>query len=129
MGMVLLDRFRVPTVGQVVKHHLDDFNVGVIHPRTPLFIEANVRHGVRLYYHGITLPESDWESRLHRTVELEGLFVRGVVSDRLMRHPAERSNEPQLRECRRVGCAFWLVEVYGERGSAGCKESAIPPVL
>ena len=47
----------------MVKHHLDDCNVGVIHPRTPLFIEANMRHGVRLCYHGPTLPECARESR------------------------------------------------------------------
>jgi hypothetical protein len=65
MGMVLLNRLRIPPAGQMVKHHLDDFNVGVIHPRTPLFIEANMRRGVHLCYHGTTLPESERESRTH----------------------------------------------------------------
>jgi hypothetical protein len=63
MGTVFLDRLRVPPLGQMVKHYLDDLNVGVIHPRTPVFIEANMWNGVRLCYHGTTLPESGRESR------------------------------------------------------------------
>jgi len=34
-----------------------------------VFIEANVRNGVRLCYHGTTLPESDRESRPHRAYD------------------------------------------------------------
>lgn len=67
MGMVFLYRLRVPPISQVVEHHLDNLNVGVIHPRTSVFIKANMRNGVRLCYHGTTLPESGRESRPHRT--------------------------------------------------------------
>ena len=82
MGVVLLDGFSVPAVGQVIQDDFDNLDVGVIQPGAALLIAMNMGHSFYRWCHGESLRPPGGAGKVPRhcgfmaVEKLEGFLFR-----------------------------------------------------
>src|SRR5436190_13649013 len=47
MRMIFVNRLRAPTVGDMIENNFNNLNIGIVHPRSPLRIDLDVRDNCR----------------------------------------------------------------------------------